>query len=398
MRGRYSKSIFKLGDLVDPDADRIIFWDDSADAAKFLAVGTSLSLSGTTLNAIQNLRTTDSPTFAGLSIGTGELTCGSINRASGTLTIEIGGTAELSITSTATTFGGNIIMPDGSTLGQAAGPLMAFDNTNDYLEITGCKVGIGDTAPGTLVQLKGADAYLTLQNSTAENGQDGAETRIIFEDHANAALAQIQGHHENTSDDTKGGLAFFTHTGSALTEAMRINESQQVGIGISPLNLLHLYHATLPKMQFTNSTSGAAVGDGFQIYLSGSDAFMNNKETGELNFGTSDNNRMVIGSGGKVAIAVGVTTVGDGKLLIDQESTTGGMPVLMLDQADVSEEFFKFVGESTTDNSQSLIDAADLGTAGSIKGWLRIYVEDVQATNPIDDANYWIPFYATPTT
>lgn len=48
----------------------------------------------------QGLATTNSPSFAGLSLGTGELTCGSINRASGTLTLEIGGTSYLSIAST----------------------------------------------------------------------------------------------------------------------------------------------------------------------------------------------------------------------------------------------------------------------------------------------------------
>lgn len=47
------------------------------------------------------------------------------------------------------TMSGNIIMPDGGTIGQAAGPLVAFDDTNNYLEITGCNVGIGATAPAT---------------------------------------------------------------------------------------------------------------------------------------------------------------------------------------------------------------------------------------------------------
>ena len=50
------------------------------------------------------------PTFTSASLGTGELTAGSINRGAGTLTIEIGGTAEISTTSAASTFGGNIIL------------------------------------------------------------------------------------------------------------------------------------------------------------------------------------------------------------------------------------------------------------------------------------------------
>lgn len=37
--------------LADPNADRIIFWDDSAGAVTWLAPGTNLSITGTTLNA-----------------------------------------------------------------------------------------------------------------------------------------------------------------------------------------------------------------------------------------------------------------------------------------------------------------------------------------------------------
>lgn len=37
--------------LTDPGADRIFFWDESANAAKWLSLGTNLSITGTTLNA-----------------------------------------------------------------------------------------------------------------------------------------------------------------------------------------------------------------------------------------------------------------------------------------------------------------------------------------------------------
>lgn len=40
-----------LGGLGDPNADRILFWDDSAGAYAYLALGTNLSITGTTLNA-----------------------------------------------------------------------------------------------------------------------------------------------------------------------------------------------------------------------------------------------------------------------------------------------------------------------------------------------------------
>ena len=49
--GTLSLSHLGFESLTDPDADRILFWDDSAGALKFLTAGTNLAFSGTTLNA-----------------------------------------------------------------------------------------------------------------------------------------------------------------------------------------------------------------------------------------------------------------------------------------------------------------------------------------------------------
>lgn len=43
--------IQQLAALGDPNADRILFWDDSEGEYAYLAPGTNLSISGTTLNA-----------------------------------------------------------------------------------------------------------------------------------------------------------------------------------------------------------------------------------------------------------------------------------------------------------------------------------------------------------
>jgi len=52
------------------------------------------------------------------------------------------------------TVGASVVVPDGGTIGQAAGPLLTFDDTNNYLEITGCDIGIGITAPQDKVHIK----------------------------------------------------------------------------------------------------------------------------------------------------------------------------------------------------------------------------------------------------
>ena len=66
------------------------------------------------------------------------------------------------------TFGG-VIIADGGTVGQAAGPLMTFDDTNNYLEITGCSVGIGAAAPGRLLEISGASGNIGLRITQTDN-------------------------------------------------------------------------------------------------------------------------------------------------------------------------------------------------------------------------------------
>ncbi len=56
--------------LTDPDADKILFWDDSVMACKWLDIGNSIAITNVTIDTIQDIRTTASPEFAGL-ISTG---------------------------------------------------------------------------------------------------------------------------------------------------------------------------------------------------------------------------------------------------------------------------------------------------------------------------------------
>jgi hypothetical protein len=84
------------------------------------------------------------------------------------------------------TMSGNIVMGDGGTIGQSAGPLLTFDDTNNYLEITGGNVGIGTTSPSTGYKLDVAGFINTNQTvnqytypsinalQTAETLQDGS--------------------------------------------------------------------------------------------------------------------------------------------------------------------------------------------------------------------------------
>ena len=48
------------------------------------------------------------------------------------------------------------------------------------------------------------------------------QSKIQFTDHSDAILAQIQGSHDGTGNDTKGDLIFSINGGGGLTEKMRI--------------------------------------------------------------------------------------------------------------------------------------------------------------------------------
>lgn len=62
--------------LTDPGGDRIAFWDESAGtggAVTWLTMGNSVAITATTLDTIQDIRTSAAPTFAGASL-TGDTT------------------------------------------------------------------------------------------------------------------------------------------------------------------------------------------------------------------------------------------------------------------------------------------------------------------------------------
>ena len=102
-------------------------------------------------------------------------------------------------------------------------------------------VGIGTDAPNaTLLQLEGENAYLTLKNTTDENGDGQAETEYHSRSFING-LALIQGSHDGSDNDSKGKLLFVTNNNSELTTAMVIDSNQNVGIGTtSPVNKLEI--------------------------------------------------------------------------------------------------------------------------------------------------------------
>ena len=165
--------------------------------------------------------------------------------AGATTTILVGGGAAAPVWTTATGTGApmrgtsptittSLIMSDGATIGQAAGPLVAFDDTNNYLEITGCSVGIGTTAPGYPLDVVGR-----IKSTYA--GQYNAET-------GGSIILMDTDTEMNLGVDTANNVGFIStlETGTAWgTRALALQPNGgKVGIGTttptSPLQVVGL--------------------------------------------------------------------------------------------------------------------------------------------------------------
>jgi hypothetical protein len=68
--GKHAVDFLGLSSLTDPGADRIVFWDETDNLLKWLACGNSVAITTTTLDAIQDIRTTAGPTFDHLHLTT----------------------------------------------------------------------------------------------------------------------------------------------------------------------------------------------------------------------------------------------------------------------------------------------------------------------------------------
>jgi len=159
---------------------------------------------------------------------------------------------------------------------------------------------------------------------------------------------------------------------------MRITNDGNVGIGVTdPDTLLELYKVgTQLKL-----SGGAADYATFAVAADGALTIT----TVDADAAEGD---IILMPDGNVGIG---TTTPTAKLHVDQSSTTAAIPVLTLDQADVSEEFIHFIGTAANEVlTQSLFKEDPAFSYFTIQGYIKVYVEDIG--NQITDGVYYIPF------
>lgn len=113
---------------------------------------------------------------------------------------------------------GNITMGDGNTIGQSAGPLLTFDDSNNFLEITGCKVGIITTSP--LYEL-----HIRTGSGTGSIGL-GLNGQLVLEDDGATTSSSVANDATSSSN-----VKLQVHTGSAEILALHCDTSGNVKSG-----------------------------------------------------------------------------------------------------------------------------------------------------------------------
>ena len=150
---------------------------------------------------------------------------------------------------------GSVVVPNTGTVGQAAGPLLTFDDTNNYLEIAGCKVGIGTTGPRALLDF---GAQQITQVLLLGEGVGNVRTGFGL-DSADASMRIFVPNVENNS--IKFGTISISD-GSTWSQKMVIHNNGNVGIGTAtPGSKLAAVGLPIYANNAAAITGGLAAGD-----------------------------------------------------------------------------------------------------------------------------------------
>jgi hypothetical protein len=268
------------------------------------------------------------------------------------------------------------------SLGIGTSPSMALDVAG------ACSTG-GQTGAYVLQTLYDTTAFaLGVGGGIGFAGNAGPSTSDV-------TFATINGIKENsTTGNYSGALTFKTRvSGAALTEAMRIDSSGNVGIGTSSIvsyPKVTIYDASTKNAGFVlqNTTTGQTSNDGLFVGLGvggsgdATTAYLYHRESGPLVFATDNSEAMRIDSSGNLLVG---HTSADVDTLVDN-NTVG---ITLKANGEILAASTVTVATLERENSDGDIiefrkDGAPVGVIGTAGG--RVYFAD-DATNGITFSN-----------
>jgi hypothetical protein len=141
---------------------------------------------------------------------------------------------------------------DVKLFGATSGTYLLWDESEDNLLLIGGSLGVGTTAPGVLTTIsKDLSADTTLLAIDNQNNEYYNTNLDFTVSNGGTTIARIASEYPSSNDV---GLSFHTFDGS-LTEAMRIDKSGLVGIGITPSYPLHVQGSGNETVTFKNTTA-----------------------------------------------------------------------------------------------------------------------------------------------
>jgi len=210
--------------------------------------------------------------------------------------------------------GVSLVGPAGATGPQ--GPAGA-NGTNGTNGLDGKSVLNGTSNP-TAGQGVIGDFYINTSSNTIFGpktaGGWGSGTSLIGPQGPAGPAANISG--------TTNFLPKFTTT-TSLGNSRLIETTDRHGLNITnPSSRLHLHTtSSLTDFQITNSSSGSTATDGLAIYLTSSEAHINQQENSSLIFSTNGNPRMYINNVGNVGLGT-ATIPAESRLVVGALNTT----------------------------------------------------------------------------
>lgn len=265
-------------------------------------------------------------------------------------------------------------------------------------------VGIGG-GPGANYQLDifSTAPILALENTTEEDGDGGSESLVLFrgEDSGGTARSQayIRGEHDGTGTNGAGNLRFYTSTtGNSLTEALRIDSSQYVGINeTAAVGRLSLTTSANSQGIYLRRHSGSS-GDNIGLYFKASTDVTANYWKGAILWqddGTAGARGSLhlcvdgVNDSGNAGIAEALITLTSGRLIGLNEvapetfiELTSTAPVVTFHNSTPSNAansrgcgmYFKGHQAGGTEGQHAAITAVHSGTGDNQAGKLTFYV------------------------